>query len=276
MQNSNPLQSYFRRPALYLKLPSSGVGYSTTAIDMPENGELPIFPMTAIDEITSRTPDALFNGVAVAEIIKSCVPSIKDPWSILQTDLDALLLAIKVASNGNTMEVATVCPSCNEDNKYDVNLTSLLGNYKPGDYSKQLELSADLKIKFKPLTYKKVNEAGSNQFEVQYQLNNIQTMEDSPERDKLSGELIRKMNGLSMDLVLDTIEYVKTPDATVFESVHIKEFLVNCDIKTYTEIRKYSVDLKRTSETKPLDLKCIACSHEYTQPFSINVSDFFD
>ena len=41
----------------------------SNSIDMPENGELPVYPMTAIDEITVRTPDALFNGTAIAELI---------------------------------------------------------------------------------------------------------------------------------------------------------------------------------------------------------------
>lgn len=274
MQQINPLQSYFRRPALYLKLPSGGAGYPSTAIDFPDNGELPIYPMTAIDEITSRTPDALFNGVAVTEIIKSCVPNIKDPWVIPQVDLDSILLAIKIASNGTAMEIDTGCPSCGETSKYDVNLTSLLAGFKPADYSKLLEIN-ELKIKFKPLSYKSVNEAGTKQFEVQYKLNGVQNMPEGEERDKMSSELIKTMNFLAMSLVLDTIEYVKTPQATVLEPEYIREFLENCDIATYEKIRQYTLDMKRASETKPLHFKCIHCSFEYDQPFNINVSDFF-
>ena len=55
---------------------------------MPENRELPVYPMTAIDEITYRTPDALFNGQAVVNVIHSCVPNIKNAWEIPGTDLD--------------------------------------------------------------------------------------------------------------------------------------------------------------------------------------------
>jgi hypothetical protein len=274
MQQINPLQSYFRRPALYLKLPSGGAGYPSTAIDLPDNGELPVYPMTAIDEITSRTPDALFNGVAVTEIIKSCVPNIKDPWVIPQVDLDSLLLAIKIASNGTTMEIDTTCPSCTETSKFDVNLTGLLAGFTPADYSKTLDID-ELKIKFKPLSYKSVNEAGTKQFEVQYKLNSVQNMPEGDDRDKLSSDLIKEMNFLAMSLVLDTIEYVKTPQATVIEPEFIREFLQNCDIKTYEKIRQYTLDLKRASETKPLHFKCIHCSFEYDQPFNINVSDFF-
>ena len=78
--SNNPLSQYFRQPSIYVKLPSGGQHYADGAIDMPANGELPVYPMTAIDEITYRTPDALFNGNAVTNVIKSCVPAIRDPW----------------------------------------------------------------------------------------------------------------------------------------------------------------------------------------------------
>ena len=68
----NPLSKQFRRPSLYFKLPSGGKFYQPGAIDLPDNKELPVYPMTAIDEITSKTPDALYNGTAVVDIIKSC------------------------------------------------------------------------------------------------------------------------------------------------------------------------------------------------------------
>ena len=63
--SNNPLTQYFRQPAIYVKLPSNGQHYPEAALNMPANNELPVYPMTAIDEITYRTPDALFNGNAV-------------------------------------------------------------------------------------------------------------------------------------------------------------------------------------------------------------------
>ncbi len=74
----NPLRKHFRQPAIYVPLPSQGHYWPSGAVVMPSNNELAVLPMTAIDEITSRTPDALFNGSAVTEIIKSCIPAIRD------------------------------------------------------------------------------------------------------------------------------------------------------------------------------------------------------
>jgi hypothetical protein len=272
--STNPLQQYFRRPALYLKLPSQGEGYPENSIEFPENGELAIFPMTAIDEITARTPDALFNGVAVIEIIKSCVPSIKDPWQILQIDLDPILLAIKMATNGSTMEFDTVCPSCEEPNKYDINLTQLLNEYKPGEYNTPLKLD-QLSLKFCPLNYKQINETSVIQFEIQRALRIIQDMPDGDERNAKSTEVLRKMNQVTMDIIVETIEYISSPNGIVLDKNFIKEFLENVDVKTFEKIKDISLELKKSTDTKPLKFKCINCSHEYEQPFNVNVSDFF-
>jgi hypothetical protein len=272
--STNPLQQYFRRPALYLKLPSQGEGYPENSIEFPENGELAIFPMTAIDEITARTPDALFNGVAVIEIIKSCVPSIKDPWKILQIDLDPILLAIKMATNGSTMEFDTVCPSCEEPNKYDINLTQLLNEYKPGEYNTPLKLD-QLSLKFCPLNYKQINETSVIQFEIQRALRIIQDMPDGDERNAKSTEILKKMNQVTMDIIVETIEYISSPNGIVLDKNFIKEFLENVDVKTFEKIKDISLELKKSTDTKPLKFKCINCNHEYEQPFTLNTSDFF-
>ena len=76
-QLTNPLKAFFRQPAIYLKLPSNGSFWPEDSVDFPHNRELPVYPMTAVDEIITRTPDALFNGSTITEIISSCVPNIR-------------------------------------------------------------------------------------------------------------------------------------------------------------------------------------------------------
>ena len=112
-QNANPLKQYFRQPAVYLRLPSDGQFWPQGSLEMPANKELPVLPMTAIDEITYRTPDALFNGQAVVNVIQSCVPNIRDAWSAPGADINSILIAIRMASFGHEMELNSTCPACN-------------------------------------------------------------------------------------------------------------------------------------------------------------------
>jgi hypothetical protein len=275
MLENNPLRQYFRRPALYLKLPSQGKFYPAGSLDLPENGEIPIYPMTAIDEITSKTPDALYNGVAVVEIIKSCAPNIKDPWQIPIVDLDAILVAIRAASSNDGLEVNTICPSCNETNEYNVNLSGVLSGIKAGDYNNTLNLG-DLKVKFRPFTYKEVNENSMVQTELQKMILDNQNIQDEEVRLKESTKIVLKLNEITFAIVSNAIESIITPNGIVTEKEFIIDFLKNCGRNQYELVKQKSIELKEPSETKPLKIKCPSCSHDYEQAFTLNVSDFFD
>lgn len=272
---NNPLRQYFRRPAVHIKLPSGGQGYPQDAIDMPPTGELPVYPMTAIDEITARTPDALFNGSAVAELVRSCVPNIKDPWSINSNDLDAILIAIKAASGNDNLEIESVCPNCKESATYGINLVGVLSTLKSGDYSQLLEIG-DLKIKFRPITFKEMNAASLQQFEVQRFVETLNNLTDDTERTNKTKDALTRITDITMELLSAGIEYIQTPSLTVDEKSYILDFMKNCDRAIYFKIRDYNAELKMSTEIKPLPVKCIHCQHEYEQPFTLNPADFFD
>ncbi len=272
--NDNPLKQYFRRPSIYIKLPSGGQSYSTDVIDMPNGGEIPIYPMTAIDEITARTPDALFNGHAVAEIISSCVPCIKDPWQINNIDLDAIIMAIRVATSGEDMDIMSTCPKCNNEGKFGINLVKLLAEQKNIDYNKTLKVR-DLEIKFKPLTYTDKNKTNLAQYEIQKMLVMLEDMDDPEEKKKLTSNAMKRLNDIMSETYTSTIEYIKTPETVVDNKEYIKEFLDNCDKNTSNAIKEFSTTLNEQNKLKPLHIRCTACSNEYEQPLVLNVTDFF-
>ena len=272
--DNNPLRQYFRRPAVYIKLPSGGTCYEPGVLEIPESGELPVYPMTAIDEITARTPDALFNGTAVAELIKSCIPAIKDPWQINSVDLDSILIAIKAASGGENLELDSTCPACKETDTYQINLIGILSSLKPGDYDNLLEIG-DLKVKFKPLSYREMNEGAMGQFEVQRIFMSLDSIEDDDARNSASHQALEKITHLTMELISQTIEHIETPGASVTEKEFILDFLQHCDRNVYTEIRDHNTMLKMETEIKPLGLQCNSCENKYEQPFTLNPADFF-
>ena len=42
--------------------------------------------------------------------IKSCVPNLKDPWKMVNYDTDTILLAIRLATYGETMDLNFIVP----------------------------------------------------------------------------------------------------------------------------------------------------------------------
>lgn len=271
----NPLQQYFRRPVIYISLPSKGKYYSNDIVDIPPNGQLPVYPMTALDEISARTPDALYNGTAMVDIIKSCIPNIKDPWRINTIDLDAITIAIKIASTGDEMDIDSVCPSCQEESKYGVSLLSMLNSQIDVNYDDLLNLG-DLKIKFQPLDYTELNKINISQFEVRKLLSLLMNTEQSEEQQKVIRENMVKLNDVVTEMVAATIHSVITPETIVTDKSYIIDYLKNCDKKTSNTIRDYSIDLKEKNTLRPIHIKCVKCNHEYEQAINLNVTDFFE
>jgi hypothetical protein len=230
--------------------------------------------MTAIDEISARTPDALFNGTAVADLIKSCIPSIKDPWSINSIDMDAVLIGIRAASGGDTLDVDSKCPECDTESTYGINLVGVLSTLKPGDYSKLLEVG-ELKIKFRPLMYREMNQAAMSQFEVQKHFNELYKIEGDEQRNESVKVALEKITLLTMEILSQTIEFVETPNGVVDDKTFILDFLKNCDKEVFTQIRDYGTVLREDTEIKPADIVCTNCGHEYKQSYAINPTDFF-
>lgn len=273
MEN-NPLRQYFRRPAVYVKLPSGPTAYSEDIVQPTETGELPVFPMTAIDEISVRTPDALFNGTAVVELIKSCIPNIKNPWLINSSDVDAILLSIKAASGQDNLDIDTTCPSCESETTFGINLVSIIATLKPGNYDEEYAIG-DLSVKFRPLTYKEMSDAALQQFDLQRKFMEIENTEDPKEQERLGKEALEKVTLMTMEILTNAIEYIKTPNLVVSEKQFIIDFLKNCDRSVYANIRDYNGQLRTDSEIKPLDITCPECSHSYQQKFTLDPSDFF-
>jgi len=272
--SNNPLRQYFRRPALCISLPSKGKYYPAGAIDMPETGELPVYPMTAIDEITSKTPDALFNGSAVVEIVKSCVPSIKDPWKIPSSDLDTILIGIRAATNGNDLDIESECPACKEISSYSINIVNLLANLDSSSYELPMSLG-ELTLKFKPLTYNEVNKGNLAQFDLQREAMEIQSLENEEERTNKTNAITKQLTMLNIELIAGSIESISTPQDVVTNPVFITEYLQGCDKNTFETVRQHVIKLREASSIKPFKIKCVNCEHEYSQPLALNVSDFF-
>lgn len=274
-QSPNPLKQYFRQPAIYLQLPSKGNFWPSGSINIPENGELPVLPMTAIDEITYRTPDALFNGQAVVAVIQSCIPSIKNAWKAPTADIDALLVAIKIASYGHSMDFGTTCPKCKNETDYALDLRTVLDQMKAPDFDTPIT-RGDLEIQFQPIHYDVQHAINQQQFEQQRKVQMIPGSE-LPEEQKLAmlAEAIQRITEITIDALKYSVASIRTPSAIVTEPEHISEFLTNCDRQLFTEIKDRVVGMRKATELKPLHFTCGECQHEYDQPLTLDMASFF-
>lgn len=275
-QSANPLKTFFRQPALFIKLPSEGKFWGQNSLEMPPNGELGVLPMTALDEITFRTPDALFNGAATATVIESCMPSIKNAWQAPSIDLNTILLAIRIASHGDNLSLDTTCPKCQHESNWGVDLRSIINQFVMPDYHKPMVVG-DIEIYFRPMSYEHQNTINVLQFEQQKIIQQLpeSSLTDDEKSEQLNN-VLKRITEITLKAVSYSVASVRTPHEVVNNPEFIEEYLKNCDVKVYKQIRDQTLQNRIADDIKPLTVTCPNCEHQFDQSIIIDSTLFFD
>ena len=281
-ENTNPLNKYFRQPAIYVSLPS-GTAYPPHVVTPSQTGELGVMPMTAKDEIRFKTPDALMNGQGVVDVIQSCVPNIKDAWQIKSYDLDTILVAIRIATYGETMEINFNVPGAKETVSHSVNLPAILDQLKATRVDNQIVLKDGLKITVMPLTYQDMTSTSLQTFQQQKMYSAIQDSKLSDDdKAKRFNEAFKTLTDLNTSILLKNIASVIMPDGTeIDDPVHIKEFINNANATLVKEIEQKLTDLRGQGAVKPLKMKATeeqikkGAPATYEVPVTFDSSNFF-
>lgn len=278
MENTNPLQKYYRQPAIYIKLPSGGRYYAKDVFTPTETGEIPILPMTVKDELAFKTPDAMINGQSTVDVIKSCVPNMLDPWKMVNYDTDAVLLAIRIATYGETMDVNFRVPVTNEEQSHTLNLPALLEDLGKAEIVDETTTSTKFKIIIEPLTYKSLTKIQIARFEQQKMYGTIDnsTMTDEAKQSAFA-KSFETLNMVNFSLLVDSIKSITTPEGnTVVDRAQIIEFCNNADAKTVTEIQEKLSALRVQAQIPPLRIKTTEDQIKKGAPTSFEVPVTFD
>jgi hypothetical protein len=280
--NANPLTSYMRQPKIYISLPSQGNFWPEHSIDMPENNELPVYSMTARDELLFKTPDALMNGQSIVDVIQSCVPNIKNAWVTPSIDLDTILIAIRIATYGEDMEFTHKIPVIFEDVDYGIDLKTLLSQQQNNHWIDQVVINPDFIICIRPLTYKHLTQASIKTFEMSRILNIANDNQLTDEQKlEIFEESFKKLSEVTIGLVTNSIYKIITPEGEVVNRDHIAEYIENADKSIVERVQAHINELKSHNDLAPLEFttteeqQALGAPVTYTVPINFNNSDFF-
>ena len=271
----NPLANWYRQPKIYVKLPSKGKFYKIGALDISANEEYPVYAMTAKDELMFKTPDALLSGQSTVEVIKSCIPAITDPWAMPSIDLDFCLIAIRVATYGESMEVGTDCPHCKASNSYDINLLEWMQVFNNFMFVDTIEIDP-LTVHIRPYNYKEITKTSIKTLEQQrlFAVINDEQISDEEKLDRF-GKSFVKITELTVDIIADCITQIETPNGASTDKTQIKEFINNCSKDVFERIQQHIAGLREQIELKAKDVKCGECEKEFSLPITMDQSNFF-
>lgn len=280
----NPLVNFMRQPKIYIKLPSNGLYWEEGSIEMPDNGEIPVYSMTAKDELTFKTPDALMNGQAIVDVIQSCLPNVKNAWKTPNIDLDAILIAIRIATYGEKMDITHKIPNTEEEAVFDIDLRFLLDQITQNtQWEEVIKLNEDLTCYVVPLTYKHVTATSLKTFETQRLMQAINDEKLSDEQKiEIFNKSFKTMVGINVDLVADSISAIQTPQGVVKDKKFIREFIENADNSIVQLVQEHIARMKTKAGVQPLIIHstpeqiALGAPETYELPISMDNSDFFE
>ena len=278
MTQENPLHKYYRQPAIYINLPTKGRYYSADAYAPTATGEIPVLPMTARDELSFRTPDAMMSGQATVDVIRSCMPNVLDPWKLVNYDIDIILLALRIATYGETMDITAVVPVVNESMTQSVNLPALLDTVRSITIDDNAVTKQGFHIKFNPLTYKEITQSQLLAFEQQKTMSSVSASQMSEEeKNKRFTESFKKLTDVNWSILQDSIQQITTPDGVVVsDKEQINDFLANCNSKIVLEIQEELGRVRNQANFKPLKFKSTEEQIKRGAPVSFDVPLTFD
>lgn len=282
MENSNPLQKYFRQPKLYIKLPSSGNFYPPGSIEPSSTGEYPVYAMTAKDEIVLKTPDALLNGQSTVEVIQSCMPNIKNAWDVPSLDIDAILIAIRIATYGENLDLEVKLPNTDIAKEFTADLRLSLGSLLEAVFDSTVKLNDELSVELRPLNYKQYTENSIKAIEEQKLFSTVNNSNISEEEKvKSFTESFKKLTDLTVGSVIQSIEKIRTPDAVVTDRTHIADFINNADKEFYNKIVSHLEKQRENFQLQPFKIQTskedqeAGAPAEFSAPITLDASNFF-
>ena len=272
--SQNPLQQHFRQPKIFIPLPSKGI-YNRLGSLQGDIANMAIFGLTGMDEILLKTPDALFTGTATIKVIQSCCSCVVDAWELPILDIDALLVAIRIATYGNIMTITNKCVHCGEDSDYDLDLSRNLDHFNNCKFDSKVVLK-DLTVKIKPLSYKQSTAFNLENFNIQKKINNaIKLVDQEEETQRLINEGFQEMGNLQNRICAASIDQIQSADVVVEEREFINEWVENTDTADIDKIKKHIEQNSAVWRIPSTAVKCDDCGEENQVNIDMDQANFF-
>jgi hypothetical protein len=278
---SNPLASLMRQPKIYIKLPSKGKYWEEGSLNLSINGEYPVYSMTAKDELLLKTPDALMNGQAVVDVIQNCMPNIVDAWQTPNIDLDVILIAIRLATYGPTMDTSVTIGT--EEMNYGIDLRNLLDILNDTiSWEEKIEIGEHLALYIKPINYATVNQTSMKNFETQKMMSlvNDSTLSEEEKVNQFR-ESFNKLTNITLGIINTSVYKVKSTAGTTEDRNDIDEFMNNCDKEIFDAVKNRLDELRIKNTLKPIKVKsspemlAAGANEEMEIPLTFDPANFF-
>jgi hypothetical protein len=270
----NPLTKYYRVPGVYVRLPTDGAFMPPGSIDWTMNREVAVFPLRSADEMLLKNPDALMSGHAIESLLRSCVPAIRFPRLISSPDLDVLLIAMRAATSGETLELDVTCPQCQKAMTTHVSLGHMFTTIQTVDADNPVRLNDDIVVHMRPHNLANGTQLAMVSFE---ETRKVQAVENAePEvRIKQVTASMQRITDLSVEVLASCVVRVVVREGSITDQSMILDFLRNVNKNWVTALQDKLDELNQRGIDKHYPVTCPACQHAWQGEVEFNPSTFF-
>lgn len=261
--SANPLLDKVKLPGRIFQLPSCGVFYTHGELaETFNNGEIHVYPMSAMDEIVLKNPDLLFSGKAVDDVLPRCVPDIKKPGELLSKDVDAIMMFLRTVTYGPSYEF-TAKHTCKDakEHSYVADVDQMIGNIKMLDpttiksvYSVTLENGQVVKLQ--PNRYGQV----------------VSLIKETQAKAQMKKELTA--DDVKQNLINALIGVIEAVDDNTDKNM-IVEWLKTIPATWTTKIAEKADGINYWGPDVTWNTKCKDCGEEFPVYIPINPVSFF-
>lgn len=294
---TNPLIEDLSFPSVAICLPTGGYWYAEGVIDPDANPlDLEVKPLGLLAEQNYRDPWLLASGKAIPRLIREICPDILQPEELTEVDIEAILLATRLASYGNMMKLTHKCQHsdvdsvgdgevCGEENELDLDIQEFIMRYGQitniDDYLVELQAVAH-KVYLRPTPYKQSLQVLQQAVKAEQTFKSFEDMtaEDFVmDADKVNNytQLADLTSNVTVSSIVESIHYVTTvKGAKVFDKEAIREWLLampTTESKLIVDkINELATGLRKRSEVK---YNCHACGFENTFMLELDPQQLF-
>ena len=281
---TNPLIEDLSFPPISICLPTSGHWYADGVVDpIADPLDLEIKPIGILAEQNYRDPWLLASGKAIPRLIREVCPAILQPEELAEIDIEAILLATRLASYGDMLKLTHKCQYknvdsegdgeiCGEENDLDLNIQEFITRYDQiknfEDYMVELKAVAH-KVYLRPTPYKQSIQVlrQAVKAEQTFKLFEDISAEDFVmDADKIGSytQLADLTSDVTVNSLVESIHYVTTVKGEkVYDKSTIREWLLampTTETKLIVnKINELALPLRQRSEVK---YNCHACGFE--------------
>lgn len=261
MSTNNPLLAKLKLPGRTFQLPSRGALYNNGEIE-GEDGEIHVHAMSAFDEITLKNSDLLFNGSALDDVAKACIPQLKKPSELYGRDIDAIMIFLRLVTYGPEFPIK-VTHNCEKakEHEYVVNIEEIVASMvylDPTDVESKYVVTLDngQVVKVRPTRYKDV----------------IKLLQDNLKFKNANVEPTTEE--IKKTILASLITVIESVDGITDEKM-ISEWAAMLTTPQQNRIAEAVANTNAWGPNNTTKLKCCDCGEEFEVELPLNPISFF-